>query len=66
MSLEKLLNDNSIELFQSNPQQIKDKIGIAEKALKAARKIVSLNDPDTDDTAYVVAYNTILQTGYTR
>ena len=61
MSLKNLLNDGSIEKFASNASQIKGKIQIAEKDLEAAKIIVALNDPKTDDTASKSAYNAILQ-----
>jgi len=61
MNLKNLLNDGSIEEFQSNSDQIKDKINIAERDLAAAKKIGALNDSDTDDTAYNAAYNAMLQ-----
>ena len=64
MSLRRLLSDGSIEQFQSNQSQINDKMEIAEKHLRAAKKIVTINDVDTDDSAYLSAYNAILQTGY--
>lgn len=64
MNLRRLLSDGSIERFQSNRNQINDKMEIAEKHLRAAQKIVQMNDVDTDDSAYLSAYNAILEAGY--
>jgi len=63
MSLKNLLSNGAIETFQSNPSQINDKIQIAERGLKAAKKIGAMNDSETDDIAYKAAYNTMLQSG---
>lgn len=61
MSLRNLLNDDSIENFTSNTSQITDKIKIAKRDLDAAKIIVAIHNPKTDDTAYKSAYNSILQ-----
>lgn len=64
MSLRELLNNNSIEAVSINNTDIRNKIVIAERDIRAAKKIIAINDPDIDDTAYNTAYNAILQAGY--
>ena len=65
MNLRRLLQNNSIGQITINSSDIRAKMAIAQRDLKAAKKIVSYNDPDTDDTAYMTAYNAILEAGYT-
>ena len=64
MNLRRLLQNNSVGQITINSSDIRAKMAIAQRDLKAAKKIVSYNDPDTDDTAYMTAYNAILETGY--
>ena len=61
MNLRRLLQDDLVEQFTSNSNQISDKISLAEKELKAAKKIGALNDAVTDDAGYKAAYNAMLQ-----
>lgn len=61
MDLKRLLQDSKIESYQSRPEEIASKIGISESNLRAAKKIVAINDPDVDDAAYKEAYNVILE-----
>lgn len=64
MNLNDLLRNNSIERITINNIDIRAKIVIAQREVRSAKKIVSYNDPDTDDTAYITAYNGILEAGY--
>lgn len=64
MSLEKLLRNNSIEAISINRSDVEGKMIIAEREIRSAKKIVEINDRDTDDTAYITTHNAILETGY--
>lgn len=59
--LRRLLQDNKIEPYQGNPKEIASKIEISESNIRSAKKIVAINDPDVDDTAYKEAYNAMLE-----
>ena len=60
-NLEKLLRDNKIVRYQSSREEIDSKINISESNLRSAKKIIPINDPDVDDTAYKETYNAILE-----
>ena len=64
MNLRRLLQNNSIGQITITNTDIRAKMVIAQRDLTAAKKIVSYNDADIDDTAYITAYNAILETGY--
>ena len=61
MDLGKLLQNRKIERYQSSQAEIDSKIGIADASLKSCKRIVVINDPAVDGTAYKEAYNAILQ-----
>lgn len=64
MSLDKLLQNNDIVQTPINDGEIKAKMEIAKRDLSSAKKIIKINQSDTDDTAYVTAYHAILEAGY--
>ena len=61
MDLSELLQNRKIERYQSSRAEIDSKINIADANLRSCNKIVPMNDPDVDDTAYKEAYNAILE-----
>ena len=61
MSLDELLHNGKIEAHKTDTPEIKAKIDIADRNIRSADKIISLNDIDLDDTAYKEAYNAMLE-----
>ncbi len=57
MSYEELLNKGLIKRFEASPSQVKNRIELAKRDIKAARLMMA-NDRDW---AFSMAYNAILQ-----
>ena len=64
MNLRELLTTNLIEKIPTDAKSVQSKIWLAERDIRSSQKIIAMNDPDTVDTAYITAYNAILQAGY--
>ena len=63
MNLSDLLNNLMIEKVASNAEEINNKMEIAIRDVRLARKHLDPNDPDEWDGAYNTAFNAMLQAG---
>ncbi len=55
-----MLRDNIVERFESDPEQVRKKLSIAKRDIKAARENL---DNESYDWTLAIAYNSMLQAG---